>query len=155
IRRGDCAGEPMKMTVNFLSLAGAAGSLPSPHTELILERDAHGDPALREFLDIFNHRLVSLLYRVRKTNRLGFDHKTPGKDLFSHYLFSLIGLGTGGLREQMEIEPRSLLHYAGLLAQHPRSMIGLEVLLADYFQIPVKGEQFISQWLDLDEDQLT
>lgn len=159
----------VKMSVNFLTLAGVSGSLPAPHTELILERDFHGDHALREFLDIFNHRLVSLLYRIRKTHRIGLDHKTPGQDAVSEYLYSLIGLGTPNLRTQMEakkksLKPRSLLHYAGLLAQQPRSLIGLEVLLADYFQmpgkdgskpLPVKGVQFRGQWFDLDDTQLT
>jgi type VI secretion system protein ImpH len=56
---------PAEMTVNFLGLAGGLGALDIPSTELVLERASHNDKALRDFLDIFNHRLVSLLYRIR------------------------------------------------------------------------------------------
>ncbi len=147
--------DPDRVTVNLLGLAGALGPLPLPITELIRERDWHGDHALREFLDIFNHRLLSLLYRVRKSHRVGFDHKQPGEDLFSDYLFSLIGLGTGYLREQMEVEPRSLLHYAGLLAHQPRSVTGLKQILSHYFQLPIECTQFCGRWHELDDTQLT
>ena len=58
------------VTVSMLGLGGAHGPLPHPMTEWVLERNAARDFALRDFLDIFDHRLVSLLYRVRKSCRL-------------------------------------------------------------------------------------
>src|SRR6185369_10791336 len=54
---------PAEMSVNFLGLAGCLGALEIPSTELVLQRESHKDTALKDFLDIFNHRLVSLLYR--------------------------------------------------------------------------------------------
>ena len=45
------------MTVNFLGLAGCLGALDIPSTELVMRRTSNGDNALRDFLDIFNHRL--------------------------------------------------------------------------------------------------
>jgi type VI secretion system protein ImpH len=69
---GDTAGASDEMTVNFMGLAGCLGPLPAPYTELILERLRRKDKALKDFLDIFNHRLISLLYRVRKNPPAGF-----------------------------------------------------------------------------------
>ena len=126
---------PAEMAVAFLGAAGGLSPLPRPFTELVLERTARKDTALRDFLDIFNHRLVSLMYRVRKKHR--------------------IGLGTPGLRGRLGVDDRSLLAYAGLLAQRPRSMVALEQLLTDYFGVPVDGEQLRGRWLVLDEEQRT
>ena len=146
---------PTSITVNFLGLAGAHGPLPKPFTEMILERVREGDYALRDFLDIFNHRLLSLLFRSRRRYRLTLDNLPPGEDAFCGFLYSLAGLGTDGLRDQLKIKDRSMLRYTGLLAHQPRSLAGLEVLLSDHFQIPVKGTQLCGQWYQLDEDQQT
>lgn len=144
-----------EVTVNLMGLAGALGPLDTPTTELIIERLSKRDTGLKDFLDIFNHRLVSLLYRIRKIHSIGLENEPPGQDKISRYLFSVIGLGTGGLMGRMQVRDRSLLHYAGLLGQHPRSLVGLERLLSDHFKVGVEGHQFVGQWAELDESQWT
>ena len=146
---------PSEMTVNFMGLAGHLGPLPAPYTELIRDRVRERDTALRDFLDIFNHRLISLMYRARKVYRIGFDLHSPEKSRFAGYLFSLMGLGTKGLRGRMKVRDRALLSYAELMAQQPRSMAGLEAILSGYFNVRVKGNQLCGQWYDIDEDQLS
>jgi len=146
---------PARMAVNFMGLAGSLGPLPAPYTELILERVRHKDTALKDFLDIFNHRLISLLYRVRKVHRPGFDLAHPSDSRFAWYFLSLVGLGTEGLRQRMAVSDRAMLHYTALLSQQPRSMSGLQTLLGDYFKTPVTGRQLEGQWMRLDDDQLT
>ncbi|NTW02053.1 MAG: type VI secretion system baseplate subunit TssG, partial [Oscillochloris sp.] len=132
------------MLINFLGLAGIHGPLPPPVTKLIMERSRAGDEVLRDFLDIFNHRLAALMYRVRKIHRRGMANVAPGApdDRFGQYLYALIGLGSPSLQGRLPIPDRALLRYAGLLATQPRSALGLELLLSDYFQLPVKVEQF-------------
>jgi type VI secretion system protein ImpH len=147
--------KPARMRVNFMSLTGALGPLPQAYTELVLQRIRAKDTTLRDFLDIFNNRLISLAYRVRKKFRPGFEFSPPDESQFSQYLFSLMGLGTPGLKERMEVKDRALLFYAGLLALQPRSMVGLKVILEDYFGVKVKGDSFSGRWLYLEEDQLT
>lgn len=176
--RSGSNGHPADVIVNLMGLAGCLGPLPIPSTELILERIAQKDTAFRDFLDIFNHRLVSLLYRIRKVHRVGLDlSTTPGHDRISEYLYSVMGLGTPGLRGRLQVRDRALLFYAGLIGQQPRSMVGLEYVLADYFQlagdaaklnspgphgkpaedfkVKVKGRQFQGQWHKLEESQWT
>jgi type VI secretion system protein ImpH len=155
IRRPDPTGGPAVMQVRFLGLAGGLGPMPMPYTELLLERLWSRDTALRDFLDQFNHRLVSLFYRVRKLHRVGIDFTPPEQTPVAQYLFSLMGLGTSGLQARMHIKDRALLFYTGLLAQRPRSMIGLTTLLSDYFQVRVVGEPFRGQWYRLEADQVT
>jgi type VI secretion system protein ImpH len=149
------ADKPADMIVNFMGLAGVLGPLYTASTELILERVSQKDTAFRDFLDIFNHRLVSIFYRIRKMHRLGLEFKDPGHDRFSNYLYSILGLGTHGLQGRMQVRDRALLHYAGLIGQQPRSMIGLELILTNYFQVKVEGHQFLGQWYDLEQSQRT
>ena len=148
-------GAPAKMNVNFMGLAGVNGPLPQPYTETILERTWYGDNAFKDFLDIFNHRLISLLYRVRKIHRLGFEPKYPENTNFAYYLFCLFGLGSKGLRDRMKIKDRSLLYYAAILSQQPHSMTALEHIISDYFKVKVKCVPFCGQWIRIDEDQIT
>jgi type VI secretion system protein ImpH len=111
---------------------------------------------LREFLDLFNHRLISFFYRAWEKHHfaVAFERavsRQEGVDRFSQYLFDLIGMGTQGLRGRLEVEDETLLFYDGLLAQHPRSASALQGVLTDYFKVPVEVRQFIGQWLSLSE----
>jgi type VI secretion system protein ImpH len=148
-------GEVPRMIVTFLGLAGAHGPLPPPYAELIIERLKRRDTTLRDFLDIFNHRLVSLMYRVRKRRRIGLDPRPPDQTPFADHLRAILGMGTGGLAGRMAFPDRSLLLYAGLLAQQPRSLAGLENLLRNFFGVSVKGRSLQGRWVDLAEDQVT
>lgn len=154
-RREDGSG-PARMTVAFMGLTGLLGVLPRHYTELLLERVRHKDQTLRDFLDLFNHRLISLFYRAWEKYRFPIAYERAvsqpgGYDRFSLHLFDLIGLGTRGLRGRLEVEDKALLFYAGLLAQHPHSASVLTGLLQDYFGIPAAVTQFVGQWLPLSE----
>lgn len=155
VRRPETQGAAARMTVNFMGLAGAAGPLNTPSTELIIERAWHGDEAPRDFLDIFNHRLVSLLYRTRKLHRVALDNATPGQDRVASYLYSVMGLGMPSLRGRTQVKDRALLFYAGLLGQQPRSMAGLEAILSHYFGVRAVGVPFKGRWRELEESQWT
>lgn len=148
-------GGAAEMTVNFMGLAGALGPLQAPTTEQIMDRARSRDTALRDFLDIFNHRLVSLLYRIRKVHRVGQEHAPPGSDRLSGLVYSAFGMGTPGLRGRMLVPDRALLFYAGLLADRSRSLAGLCRIVEDYFRVGAAGGEFRGRWFELDEEQTT
>ena len=150
-------GQP-EMTVAFMGLAGVLGVLPRHYTEMILERVRQKDFTLRDFLDLFNHRFISLFYRAWEKYRfpVAYERAVSTKDRFDPFslaVFDLMGMGTKGLRERLRLDGETLLFYAGLLAQKPHSASALEALLGDYFEAPVKTEQFIGQWLVLSTEQ--
>ena len=145
-----------KMLVSFMGLAsGANAPLPASYIELILDRINKKDTAFRDFLDIFNHRLVSLMYRAYKKFHVGFDFKRPDQDRVSSMLFSLAGMNTPNLQGRMHAKDRALLLYTGILCQQPHSMAGLETILSHYFQVKVRGRPFCGKWYNLEEDQYT
>lgn len=147
---------PAHMNVAFMGLTGPLGVLPRHYTEMLLSRARQKDTALRDFLDLFNHRLISFFYRAWEKYHftVSFERavsRQEGIDRFSQYLFDLIGMGTQGLRGRLEVEDETLLFYTGLLAQHPRSANALMGLLTDYFMVPVDVTQCIGEWLSLPE----
>ena len=64
VKTTDDGNQPPAMTVTFFGMTGPQGALPRHYTELMLERIAKKDRVLKDFLDLFNHRLVSLFYRA-------------------------------------------------------------------------------------------
>ena len=141
---------PAEMMVNFMGLTGPMGILPYTYSELILERARAKDYSLASFLDIFNHRAISLFYRAWQKARFPVTYSSGPRDLFTHYLLDLIGLGTAGLRDRQEVEDEALLHYVGLVAMQSRSATALEQIIADYFEVPVEIQEFTGAWYGLD-----
>ena len=57
--------ERMRLTAAFLGLYGSVSPLPTHFVEDLAQDDYQGGPQpKREFLDVFNHRLLSLFYRA-------------------------------------------------------------------------------------------
>jgi type VI secretion system protein ImpH len=148
----DADDAPPEVTVAFMGLTGPLGVLPQHFTELIAERARYGDTALWEFLDIFNHRMISLFYRVWKKHRLAASYEHQGFDDITQYLFDIVGMGTNGLRGHLSVPDRAMLLYGGLIAQRPHSAGIIKAILADYFSVPVNVEQFAGQWLELEAE---
>ena len=141
--------------VNFMGLAGHNGPLPDAFTEWTLQESAKKNNAMADFLDIFNHRLISLLVRNRRKHRIGLEAKRPQETEFAHYLFSLLGLGHPSLKGHQAAPDSALLNDTGTLMKQTRSMPGLEFIIQDFFRVAVKGEQFIGRWGKLEPDVRT
>lgn len=146
--------QKLEMFVNFMGMVGIVGALPMHYTELVVERARYGDTTLWAFLDIFTHRAVSIFYRAWEKYRFPIQYER-GKDEFTEYLFDFLGLGTHGLRRRMDLDDESLIPYGGLIAQKPHSASALQQILADYFQVKAKIQQFSGQWLELDAQSMT
>jgi type VI secretion system protein ImpH len=144
-----------EMTVTFLGLAGTAGVLPQHYTQLLIDRVREKDLGLRDFLDLFNHRLITHFYRAWEKCRfyVGYEQARrsgdEGRDHFTGMLYGLIGLGTAGLRDRQALPDEVLLYYAGHFSHRPRSAVALQQIVADCFQVPAEVRQFQGQWLKL------
>lgn len=146
-------GAPYVVRTPVMSLAGAGGPLPQPFTELVLERSAKRDHATADFLDIFNHRLLTFLYHSRRKHHVSLDTAQPSRTSLASTLDSISALGRrSGVRAPDN--STQWLRHAGLLGGAPRSMVGLIAVLRDRLKIPVDGTQFRGHWRTLESDAI-
>jgi type VI secretion system protein ImpH len=146
-----------KVAVNFMGLSAAVGALPHVYTEFLLERARAKDHSPAEFFDIFNHRMISLFYRAWQKYRfyIAFERTGENDDVVSKRLLDLIGLGTEALTRRMDIVDQACLYYEGLLSQRRPTAQGLKQLIEDYFDVPVRVEQFTGTWRRLPPENRT
>lgn len=153
----DTSASAPEMTVPFMGLVGPGGVLPDHYTDLLVRRLRMKDHALRDFLDLFNHRSVSLFYRAWLKYRFQFNYKqSPGsEDTFALALRCLTGMGSDHMTERTPVSDETFLYYSGRFASRARPADGLADLLSDYFGVPVSVEQFRGHWLALAEEERT
>jgi len=155
LQAGDEDG-PVRLSVNFMGLVGPNGVLPHHYTLLVAARNRAGDAAPGEFLDLFNHRMISLFYRAWRKHRVTAARETAegAVDPVARHVVDLLGLGVGSAPWWTEQAPWRFVPVAGLLAPPQRSAIALERLLEATFEVPACVEQFIGGWNPLSEDDL-
>jgi type VI secretion system protein ImpH len=141
---------PDRMTVNFMGLTGPQGILPLAYTLYLAERRRARDDSAKEFLGIFEHRMLSLFYRAWERSHASVAHGRGERDWLTRHLLNLVGLGTDGLRGKLAIPDEALLYYVGLLGVPTRPAIALEQLLCDYFGVTATVEQFVGAWYPLE-----
>jgi type VI secretion system protein ImpH len=145
-------GQPARVKVNFMGLTGPMGVLPHSYTELIQERNRAKDHALEDFLDLFNHRVISLFYQAWEKYRFYVPYERGGDDRFSQHIMSFVGLGTPGLERRQAVPDESLLYYCGLFSLQAKSAAALEQIIGDYFGVLVEIEQFVGAWRPLEPE---
>lgn len=134
------------VAARFLGLTGTQGVLPQGYTVWVAQRARQRDTAPRDFLDLFQHRLLSLYHRAWEKHRPALAAERGGEDRQLSHLLDLVGMGTVGLAEASGLPPALLAHYAGLLALRSRPAQGLAQLVGDYFGVPAAVEQFVGEW---------
>jgi type VI secretion system protein ImpH len=146
-------GRPPQLTVAFLGLWGPNGPLPAHMTEYAHDRLTHaGDATLVRFADIFHHRLLLLFYRAWAMGQPTASMDRPESDAFARYVGALMGLGLAATRGRSGASDYAKLRYAPFLAGS-RCPEGLRDMLADYFGVGVRIEEWIGGWLDLPDDE--
>ena len=151
--------DPAHMTVNFFGLTGPQGVLPLDYSLYAAARVRAGDHALKDFLGLFEHRLISLFYRAWAKSHPAAARGPSSRDIASGdvtrqewlttQLLSIVGMDTPGLQGRLPLPDESLLYYCGLLSLPTRPASALEQLVADYFDVPCIVEQFVGAWYPL------
>ncbi|WP_407351815.1 type VI secretion system baseplate subunit TssG [Luteimonas sp. R10] len=149
------------ITPAFMGLLGTTGALPLHYTELLHEREVyHRDRAARAFLDIFTSRVLAQHYAAWKKYRLAMQYELDRRERFLPLVLSLSGVGLPGLRDRMadgqgDVFDQAIAYYAGGVRQRPVSAVFLQHMLADYFGIDIRVEQFVGAWYQVPEQQTT
>jgi type VI secretion system protein ImpH len=118
------------ITATFLGLYGTSSPLPTFYSEDLFDDARESISSTRDFLDIIHQRLYQLLFRCWTKYRQFLqviEYQDPQEQ---ERLYCLVGLGEKELRQDSR-ESYSLIRYAGLFTQVPRSALGLETLLRD------------------------
>jgi len=141
-----------RLVVGFLGLFGTFSPLPLFYTEAVYERDDPDSARVRDFTDVFHHRLVSLFYRAWTKYNHAVQYQPGGADSFTRRLLPLTG-------DPAEDDPDPaqkvrLIRYLGLLTNLPRSAAGLKQLLTDYWDgLKVEVTQYVDRWVTLKDSQ--
>lgn len=148
----DDDAQRLRVTTTFLGLYGSDSPLPTHFTERLLD-ESEEDELVRAFLDMFHHRIFSMLYRSWAKYRYHVTFRTGGVDPISQVVRAFLGIGTPGTAEHMKTPPVRMFRYAGLLSQRPRSAAGLAGMLRDFFDgVEFDIEQCVGRWLPIQPD---
>lgn len=147
---------PPRLVVNFFGLLGPNGPMPTHLTEYVRDRARNADdPTFARFLDVFHHRMTSLLYRAWAVAQpvVSLDRETG--DRFSAYVGTTFGLGEAALRNRDAVPDFAKLHFAGVLSGPTRHAAGLRLVLARFFGVPVHVIENVGHWLRLPPSTLS
>ncbi len=169
--------------VNFMGLTGPSGILPRSYTERLQQIDFgarhENRHALRDWLDTFNHRLLSLFFdawskyrypvaiqrqsivargrqsrpaliRVALASIGGLDPQTAAVGLPPPRDREPAGSSSGASPPALDRD--ELLGLAGVLAQRPMNVSNLQSALQRYLGVPVRIRQFQGGWLGLEPE---
>jgi type VI secretion system protein ImpH len=145
---------PPTLTVRFFGLFGANGPLPLHLTEFARERSRRSpaDNALVRFLDMFHHRMMSLLYRAWAEAQPTVSLDRPEHDPFSRWVGSVAGYGLASLKSRDSVPDGARLAVAGILGRAVHGAEGLERILNDFFRVRVRVHQWQPHWMRLPEE---
>jgi type VI secretion system protein ImpH len=139
----------LRMRLFGLGMLGPNGPLPIHVTEIAREREEHRrDPTLSNFLDIFHHRSLTLLYRAWASAQSAASLDRPGNERFSFYVAALSGYPLRRDRP-WPLPAHARLSAAPHLSREARNLQGLRNALGHYFGVPVMIDEFILHWMTL------
>lgn len=143
---GDGRPSRFEVFVNSMGLTGPAGAMPQHYTQLMLQRVKQNDHAFRDFLDIFNHRLISLYYRAWKKYRVSIDYEesngVAGDSPIARVLQSLTG-------QYEKLSYEMPLYYSGHYARKVHTVTALRSIIEDHLQHKVQVDSFEGRWIPI------
>lgn len=119
---------PPAIRTTFMGLYGIESPLPTAYIDDITQR-RDGYEAVSDFLDIFNHRLITQFYRIWRKYSYPATFAPGGTDRTSQYLLSLCGLGIKGCEQAVDTPISRFLALTGMMRLPTRTTEGLVALV--------------------------
>ena len=145
----------VEMMLNLLGLHGADSPLPTYFTEHVAQNRDDAD-AVRDFFDIANHRILSILFAIWGKYRYYAQYRAAASDVLSQRFFGFIGAGLPETRAAKAIRWPRLMAYMGLIALNGEATGSLESILRHYFgHDDISIIPCVPRWVSIPEDQQT
>jgi type VI secretion system protein ImpH len=153
--------EPPQLQVNAFALGGPNGPLPGAWQEWLQDRLRRKDRSPAAFLDIFQHRLLALLYRAQRKYRSAEPLPATAQRSADVVLRALTGNASAtSLAWESRLTPashappepldmRAVLARTGLFANRRRSLAGFDVMVLHHFRVHVRSTPFAGGWRTL------
>ncbi|MEX1366587.1 MAG: type VI secretion system baseplate subunit TssG [Nannocystaceae bacterium] len=146
-----------EITTSFLGVSGAVSPMPMYIADEICQDD---DAARikRDFLDLFHHRLVSLVYRIGTKFDYPREYTQAADDPWSRRMLAMAGLDAFERWRPRHLTRRQMLRLSALLSSRVRSAHTLALAVADVTAEALQGAkvdvvQFSGDWSILDPEQ--
>lgn len=147
-----------EVKTTFLGLTGTISPLPLYIAEEVLHED-ESNPVRRDFLDVFHHRLIALLYRAVSKYMPAREHITRQTDAWMTRALFLTGLDPEIQARDLSLPASVLVRLAPLLAGRGRGPRVLALSLREALRdalLPdgtVHVKEFAGGWIEVDEEQ--
>ncbi|KJZ35567.1 type VI secretion system baseplate subunit TssG [Pseudomonas fluorescens] len=142
-------GQQPVLSTPVFGLGGPDGPLPYAYQEWLQQRARAKDHAPAEFLDLFQHRLLSLLYKVMRKHRIAAGFTAPGVSPVQVQLRALTGLLPKALQERQAIPDCAVLACTALFTDGRRSLAGFAAIIREQFELPVELSAFQGAWREI------
>lgn len=119
---------PPTIRTTFMGLYGVESPLPTAYIDDITQR-REGYEAVSDFLDIFNHRLITQHYRIWRKYSYPATFAPGGTDRTSRYLLSLCGLGITGCAQNIATPVSRFLALTSMMRLPTRTSEGIIALV--------------------------
>jgi len=155
------ADSATRVCVNFMGLTGPSGVLPRTYTELLIARkQVQRDQCAQDFLDLFNHRLVSLFWLAWAKHRPEIGRQFGFNNSVYRYLEHIVGLGTPALQARLHPNKRSatpakplpsaaMSYFSGLIAQRPHGERAIAQVVSAVVGAPVQASGCLGTWQNI------
>ncbi|EIK95418.1 hypothetical protein PMM47T1_16555 [Pseudomonas sp. M47T1] len=138
--------QPPVMTSPIFGLGGPDGPLPYAYQEWLQQRARLKDDAPAAFLDLFQHRLLSLLYRVMRKHRVAIGFTPPDASPVQRQLRALTGLLPHTLQERQALPDAAVLARSALFAGGRRSLAGFAAIVRQHFGLCAAAHAYEGAW---------
>lgn len=176
-KKSDPHGIPInRLLLNHFGIVSFNSPMPLPYVEWIF-RELHNGlrnekySSILDFIDIFNHRFLSIRHQNRAEQRVSLSSDHPNRSVVARRieslagfddqrLFDLVKIGLYNRQEQVEaegekeVEHHLIQTFSGLIYNPRKSADYIKTVLSTVFNAPVTLEQFLGQWLGLEDEDL-
>lgn len=133
-----------------LGMLGPNGPLPIHMTEWVRERSqGKRDDTMADFLDMFHHRYLVLLYRAWAQAQAAAGLDRPGEESFTPYIARLAGDEVDDV-PHAALPPHARWASAAHRVRQARNPEGLASTLSRYFGVGVQLHEYQLQWIAIE-----